>query len=381
MFFPDYVALSIADKALSVIFIILICVTNIALVGRQLSRPMFYRNAKLMAIISLAVGDIILALFPGVITAKIYFNQQWIPICRVNLLSSTYFSLMHFVFGIGLVVLCAESHLRDFIKKSGKETASALVLSSVPWIIGLIVILPLCLVNAEYDFFCRTGVSLKVIIAVSVFVPTSLAVLVCVVNICVTYSTVKPHQIVGTRPPPVVYYHNNVAIPVNQETQYSATSGVNSDSYLHKQDNAKETNLSLTFQPSMTNTPQLQPTAQQSQAGYYQQPGPVYITPHSHQTTVQQGYYQPGVVNIGRPNGQTVAPFGAPSSNRRKEAIMLLAIAIFYFVMVLPNSGVAITNIDWPNPLMFSIVTQTVSWLSMARSWVTPIMMFFYSKF
>lgn len=87
------------------------------------------------------------------------------------------------------------------------------------------------------------------------------------------------------------------------------------------------------------------------------------------------------MVNIGRPNGQTVAPFGAPSSNRRKEAIMLLAIAIFYFVMVLPNSGVAITNIDWPNPLMFSIVTQTVSWLSMARSWVTPIMMFFYSKF
>ncbi|KAK0065852.1 POU domain class 6 transcription factor 2, partial [Biomphalaria pfeifferi] len=221
---PDTDELLIADKALIVIFILLICLINGALIVTQVKKPMFYQSVKLMMIISLAIGDIIFALFPLVVLARGYFEADLtLMTCRLSTNITTYMSyLIHFVYGLGLVVLAAEVFLRNRIQiiHDNYKTLSAVGASGVPWILGLIIVLPLCMSNVNYEYFCINTQSLDSMFGVSVFLPVSLSIVITIVLNCVHFPTSQQGQAISPNQQPKV---------VSQQTY--AQQGVNSTQY------------------------------------------------------------------------------------------------------------------------------------------------------
>jgi hypothetical protein len=72
----DYEAGLLAGKILSIIFIILIVSLNGILILKMVKKPKFFLSPKFMLINSLAIGDLIFALFPIVVSAKIVFGDR-----------------------------------------------------------------------------------------------------------------------------------------------------------------------------------------------------------------------------------------------------------------------------------------------------------------
>ncbi|KAK0065846.1 POU domain class 6 transcription factor 2 [Biomphalaria pfeifferi] len=338
---PDMAQLLIADKALIVIFILLICLINGALIVTQVRKPMFYQRVKLMMIISLAIGDIIFALFPLVVLARRFFEADiTFMTCRLSTNTTTYMSfLIHFVYGLGLVVLAAEVFLRNRIQSihdNNYKIISAVGASSVPWILGLIIILPLCMSKVNYESDCTNSQSLESMIGVSIFLPVSLSIVISIVLNCVHGPTLQQRQIIGTDLQPIIVSQQTVA----------------------QQEN-------FNYNPLNSNP-------------YPQNAAP--YPPHYPYPANQQVMNQSSTVNINLNQG--VSTIHVTPMNQRVEGQKLLLISIIFGLMVVPIASIALRAADivWVDSMTETVVTQFVFWLMAARSFLTPLIMIGYSN-
>ncbi|KAH9507271.1 hypothetical protein Btru_056787 [Bulinus truncatus] len=148
----------------------------------QLKKPNVHMKIKATAFISLAIGDIILALFRLVVLARTFLELGlYVTTCTLSIACVTYYSyLIHFVYGVvgsvpwvhGLVV-------------GSVPCIFGLVVGSVSWIFGLVIALPLCMDRVDYEH-CINHQSVKSMIIVSVFLPELLALVVNFILTCLS---------------------------------------------------------------------------------------------------------------------------------------------------------------------------------------------------
>ncbi|XP_055898717.1 uncharacterized protein LOC106065742 [Biomphalaria glabrata] len=387
---PNTDELLIADKALIVIFILLICLINGALIVTQVRKPMFYQSVKLMMIISLAIGDIIFALFPLVVLARGFFEADpTFMTCRLSTNITTYMSyLIHFVYGLGLVVLAAEVFLRNRIQSihdNNYKSLSAVGASSVPWILGLIIVLPLCMSNVNYEYFCINTQSLDSMFGVSVFLPVSLSIVVSIVLNCVHFPTSQQGQTISTNHQPIVVSQQTVTQQGVNSTQYPPQ-GYAPGNVHHFPTSQQGQVISTNQQPivgSQQAFTQQGNLTQYPPQGYA--PGTVHYNPPSSSPyysypTNQQVMNQSSTVNINLNQG--VNTIQVTPMNQRAEGQRLLLISIIFGLMVVPFASVSLraAYIVWPDLMTKTVVTQSVFWLMAARSCLTPLIMIGYSN-
>uniref|UniRef100_A0A2C9L697 G-protein coupled receptors family 1 profile domain-containing protein n=1 Tax=Biomphalaria glabrata TaxID=6526 RepID=A0A2C9L697_BIOGL len=334
---PDKVQLLIAEQVLTVTFILLICFINWALIITQVKKPMFYQSVKLMMIISLAIGDIIFALFPLVVHARQYFEaDKTFMTCTLLTNATTYmFYLIHFVYGLGLVILAAEVFLRNRIQSihdNRYKIISAVGASSVPWILGLIIILPLCMSNVDYENHCINSQSLESMFGVSVFLPVSLSIVISIDLNCLYGPTLQQRQITDTDLQPIIVSQQTVA---QQENFH--------------------------YNPLNSNP--------------YPQNAVSYPYPAN-----QQVMNQSSTVNINLNQG--VSTIQVTPMNQRIEGQRLILISIIFGLMVVPIASITLraAYIVWVDSMTKTVVTRFFFWLMVARSCLTPLIMIGYSN-
>ncbi|KAK0065849.1 POU domain class 6 transcription factor 2 [Biomphalaria pfeifferi] len=348
---PDMSQLLLADQELIAIFILLICLINGALLITQVKKPMFYDSVKLMMIISLAIGDIIFALFPLVVLAIQYSEADLtFMTCRLITIVTTYMSyLIHFVYGLGLVVLAAEVFLRNRIQsihENNYKIISAVGASSVPWILGLIIILPLCMSNVNYESQCTNSQSLEFMFGVSVFLPVLLSIVISIVLNCVHGPTLQQGQIISTDQQPLIVSEQTV---IQQENiiQYPPQRYAPGNTHYN----------SINSNPCPQNAV----------------PYPPYPYPAN-----QQVMSQSSTVNL----NQGTHTIRETPMHQHAEGQRLLLISIIFGFMVVPIALITIraAHIDWDDSMKKTVVTQFVFWLMVARSCITPLIMISFSN-
>ncbi|CAL1546469.1 unnamed protein product [Lymnaea stagnalis] len=158
---------------------------------------------KTMTILSLATGDVLMALFPMVVTTLILFNAFIPPSCSFNVTYTIYMPyLITFVFGLGLMVLGLEivqHHKISSLSKNSKLICS-LIASSIPWILGLIIILPLGLANIDMDT-CKNSQTIdqfKALIVLGILLPACGAVITSFIVKCIDQA--RYQQLVSSHP-------------------------------------------------------------------------------------------------------------------------------------------------------------------------------------
>ncbi|XP_059176851.1 uncharacterized protein LOC131956434 [Physella acuta] len=190
----DVEAVQYATKALLISFIIVITISNGALVIKIMRRKHFLYSPKHLLLISLAVGDIFLALFALVIQAKLMFQMHELGLeeCRKGIYSNVYANyLPNFVYGFGLVVLSVEFVYRRRSKRrrttGNYELLRSFLISSLPWFHGLyLIVLPQTFAGVDLNT-CRLSFTLERTsgqIVVSMVLPACLALITAVVVVC-----------------------------------------------------------------------------------------------------------------------------------------------------------------------------------------------------
>uniref|UniRef100_A0A2C9KSV5 G-protein coupled receptors family 1 profile domain-containing protein n=1 Tax=Biomphalaria glabrata TaxID=6526 RepID=A0A2C9KSV5_BIOGL len=343
---PDMNQLLIADQALNVIFILLICLINRALLIIQVKKPKFYQSVKLMMIISLAIGDIILALFPLVVLAKFLFeDDKTFMTCRLFTYAITYtLYLIHFVYGLGLVVLAAEVFLRNRIRSihNNYKTISAVGASSVPWLLGLIIILPLCMSKVNYESHCTNSQSLEFMFGVSVFLPVLLSIVISIVLNCVHVPTLQQGQIISTEQQPLI---------VSQQT-------------VNQQENIIQY-PPQGYAPGNTHYNSLNSN-----------PYPQNAVPYPYPAN-QQVMNQSSTVNLNQEDN-TIRE--TPMHQRAEGKLLIISIIFGFMVVPIALITIRAAHIDWDDSMKKTVVTQFVFWLMVARSCITPLIMISFSN-
>ncbi|RUS90470.1 hypothetical protein EGW08_001738 [Elysia chlorotica] len=197
----DYDGRETAWKALIVATIALTLVWNAALfykikkaAGGIVAILTGQRGPRHQTLVSLIIGDVFVALFSLVVFARITFENQTFSIikCREYVLSGAYFSyIMPFVYGVGIVVLALEGILYRRRVRTAPASRSpgalvALAVSTVPWIFGLTIALPLNIVGVDLDscdFHINIGRA-RAIVYVCHVLPVAMAIFFTIVNIC-----------------------------------------------------------------------------------------------------------------------------------------------------------------------------------------------------
>ncbi|CAG5130519.1 unnamed protein product [Candidula unifasciata] len=436
----DYVAILDAYKGLSICFIISITLSNCVLIFKTIQKGRFIYIPRSLILISLAIGDIFLALFGLVVLARTFFEglsvvSDFACSTQQALRSYVYF-LIHFVYGVGLIVLALEFVQRNRTPQPNENAASSIVKSIVysafPWISGLVIILPLTIANA-YIYGYKNGIDvcamfvslsrLNAMYVVSVILPAIVSVGVCGAVMCVklspaSYSSspavvtyqVPPHTVVATShhtinvvnaAGPPQYPGGLQTYPINstqgqQMHSVNGESGTSQPQVAISNDKPGNNNNQQIF-----TTPNVQYPAQQYPMQQYpvqQYPGqqypiqqyPVqqqYPTPQYSvqypppQFPVQQQYTaytaQPNVVYA--PPAQIVHQQNTTVPlDPAKERKIFLIIALIFFICVVPYASFAIgVQSDTTNILgdfdSYMVAQLCLFWLSVSRSLVTPI--------
>ena len=130
--------------------------------GGILVIPTCMRGPRFQTLVSLIIGDIVVAFFPMIVKANIK-TSDFYKKCKVWVLSDIYLRhMMSFVYGMGLVVLAVECMV---YRRRTRAAASSLnprrlstpgapvsfMVSAVPWIFGLVLVLPLSLADLHFD--------------------------------------------------------------------------------------------------------------------------------------------------------------------------------------------------------------------------------------
>ncbi|BFZ13192.1 hypothetical protein BsWGS_16231 [Bradybaena similaris] len=138
-----------ANKGLTVCFILAILFANIFLIYTTVRKSKFLYKPKSLLLISMAIGDIFLALFPMVVLARALFEGTELELSCVTATASTVYLkfLIHFVYGFGLITMAVELVCRYKTRqkpaKDVRDVVRSLIFSAVPWFLGLIIILPI----------------------------------------------------------------------------------------------------------------------------------------------------------------------------------------------------------------------------------------------
>lgn len=148
----DFLALDRATRGMFIINISLIFVINAILIFKIVRENGFLRRPKNLILVSLSIGDLILALFSLLLNALVQFNEAQVG-CRTFYLASVYeIFLIHFVYGIGLVVLCIELVVRYKVQSFSYTNNKVLLgvsFSALPWVLGLATVLPLTMIDMD----------------------------------------------------------------------------------------------------------------------------------------------------------------------------------------------------------------------------------------
>lgn len=324
----DHEILTKANKGLAIGFIVCISVINILLIIKTAFKKGFIYYPWSLTIISLALGDIFLALYSLVVYCIALFEAESYS-CRLSVSFLVYiYFLIHCVYGVGMIVLAVEMvirHKRRFlIRRKPTEILIALICSLIPWIVGLGVVIPLTLVGTDWET-CTQVLTLERNMARyygSVIIPAGLAVIVCIVASCIP-----------STPRGVIYESN------------TQTTG----------EVAIKTNASAEFPMNSTKTKYVM-SNQSDKSGVHNEP--VYHIPDGEQE-------QPIIVHTGR------------------EKIVLVLTSIIFFLCVVPNAAFTIhLLLGIPEDLsvfVYSVLTQAFYWLSIFRSLITPLIWLVFS--
>ncbi|KAH9504342.1 hypothetical protein Btru_064683 [Bulinus truncatus] len=336
-----------SQKSVVIITTVLICSTNLFLIARQVAKRLFYNSPKLMTVIALAAGDILFALFPMAIEASIIFNPETTSIrCGVYILYVTYQNyLLHFVYGAGLIMLMTESVYKERLLPEINVKLRAVIVSSTPWLIGLIVVLSLCLTKVDYTVRCVSNRPVEALYAATVFLPVCLAVLVAiVVNFAKLPTTPQQRQGPLFSQQPVV---------------------------THNQQNVSTVGDTYALSPIPTQNPK-----QQSALDLTNQPNTIQ---HS---TNQNSTSQYSMIQQGAPHMDAfLNATQAPTQNSRAELRRLALITALFFIMVtpLPSLVIAMKNMTYDNSSAINVIYQIFYWLMVSRSFITPAIMMSYA--
>ncbi|XP_055872474.1 uncharacterized protein LOC129923791 [Biomphalaria glabrata] len=143
------------NTALSVVFILLIVLVNGALVALHARRKGFYKNNKSMLKISMAIGNLVLTMFPLIVLAKFYNEDDYLPSISLLQKVTTCNLVLHFINVHCLTLLGADVLIKKAVPEVFNKLALALLTCSLPWIFSICIVLPLDLDLGQDLFMSR----------------------------------------------------------------------------------------------------------------------------------------------------------------------------------------------------------------------------------
>ncbi|BFZ13195.1 hypothetical protein BsWGS_16234 [Bradybaena similaris] len=410
----DSEALYEANKGLSICCIIAITITNCILIYKQFRKGSLIYTPRSLVLTSLAIGDIFLALFALVFLARLLFETYFTYECSTYKAFQSYsYYLIHFVYGLGLAVLAGEFLQRHRTPQPTGNTSSSLVKSIVysacPWILGLVIIIPLTMANTYGGRYSHDGCQfitpsrLKAMHAVSVILPAILAVLVCIAvmfvklpyqsssSAAVTYqgptqgvvitsqntnvgNAAAPQQYPGSNAAAAPYYHNT-SIPgpqlylSNGQTGSSQMQMASANDRPHHNPGGQIFSTPNAQYPVQQYPIQQYPVQQYPGQQYPPTQNPVQYPPP--QFPAQQYTTQSNVVFTAPTNVVYQQNTTAPNPDKEKKA--LLVAAIVYFVCVVPHASYVVHYTSTADTDSSVVAENLLFWLSIARSLITPI--------
>uniref|UniRef100_A0A0B7A994 G-protein coupled receptors family 1 profile domain-containing protein n=1 Tax=Arion vulgaris TaxID=1028688 RepID=A0A0B7A994_9EUPU len=377
---PDinYHALLRANKVLVVKSIFFIVMFNLIMISKTKGNRGFMYNPRSLTLISMGIGDIILALFPLVVDAIMVYHGK-LESCQTLNMSYLYGEiLIHFVYAVGLIVLAVElvyRYKRQFtVTNTYRNIMISIICSAVPWFLGLVIILPMMLINTEWSM-CGgvTRYRWMAVYSVAVVLPVCLALIVCSVVQCIrlptTNDAVASAQNTG-------YISQQYPMTDVTDTQHITTSPPDYDEM-------NTNDRSALIQYVTEETPP-QPLVQRYPApkfaNYYPLP-PQY--PQQQQQMVQSSVVLSGPVYTAQTGNPLMSDNPAVSINQnpQKEKQTLLAVSILMFICVMPFTVYVMMSLnrdpildtDTHNKYISEILHWSFIWLSRFRSIITPI--------
>ncbi|XP_059176856.1 uncharacterized protein LOC131956437 [Physella acuta] len=339
-------------KALHIVFIILIVLSNGALIFRIWSQKQFFYSAKYLLLVSLSIGDIFLALYSLVIQTWVLFQDlsQREAGCRLTITAAVYKTfLLNFVHGTGLVTLSAEYIHRCRSNRQRTKTQtdilSGMFISCIPWMLGLAIILPLAIVGIDFDT-CNGWYEISRLHAVyilSFILPAVIAIVTAICASCVKKDLIPQQQIELTP-------QQNQAFSI-QSSQWETQDAPVCVGYHKHQDQQND------YTPQ--STPQYNYPPQTAPYNNYPQQYPPPSTPAMNNT--QFNYVVKG---------------------RNYEKNTILSLAFLFFFLVLPQAIFYVTydlNLLENSDLFLPVVVYTgihdgLMWLAYLRSVITPLL-------
>ncbi|CAL1546467.1 unnamed protein product [Lymnaea stagnalis] len=368
-----------AKKCLHIIFIILILLANGLLIFKNVRKCDFMHKPKTLTILSLAMGDVLLALFPMVVTTGLLFGDLTTLSCSSISSYSVYMPYMiTFVYGLGLMVLGLEivqHHKISSLSKNSKIICS-LIASSSPWILGLIIFLPLGFANIDMDTceWNQTIAQLKALIVLGILLPACVAVITSIIVKCIDQA--KYQQLVNTNPQVMVDLNTHNAAYDNAPCSLQLESNPTAPFNTYPQPSGFTT-------PTYPAELQCPNDQQQSQQFYDPQSAQPYALP-TKQHYIHSGDQHGNSVIVPTPMAtmETAVEVAIDSTQRRNR---LLVISIIYFILVTP---LAIFHLGYslnPDPIRMGLLASVtidhmVYWLNVIRSVITPLIMHGYSN-
>ncbi|KAK0055478.1 hypothetical protein Bpfe_014989 [Biomphalaria pfeifferi] len=370
------------NAALSVVFILLTVLVNGALLALHARRNGFYKNNKSMITISMAIGNLVLAMFPLIVLAKFYNEDDYLPSTSLQLRVATYSVMLHFINVHCLTLLGADVLIKKAVPEAFNKhkLALALLTCSLPWIFNICLVLPLYI---DTDLLLSRFILLLVLFPF--FTLTSL-----ISNIV---SVIMTKRMLGYRQGVIINLNENINQAgqlqyLNQQplngSQWSVSSYPNlsnvglaeSSANVSRRDDIL-TSQQTSNQHEHSNSTSMEPATQASQVSHAnQQPMTPWALPNiSNSTTlapgilISQGYYQ-------QPNPPTVAPISdnveGSAPNLRHEIIQLVS-SILHLLMVMPS--LFITSYENAFFDCDNEICQAIMWLQFASSILIPIIL------
>ncbi|BFZ13251.1 hypothetical protein BsWGS_16290 [Bradybaena similaris] len=333
----DVAALNTADEGLSIVFIVCISVINILLITKLAFKKECIYSPRNLTMISLAIGDIFLAMFCLVIKTRVLFDRVYLGCgLMVTYLLYTYY-LIHFVYGVGLTVLAVElmtRHRRRLVSRTPADFLKTVLCSAIPWVFGLVVILPLTLVGFDWQT-CNDGQDRSLAkLCVSIIFPAAISVVACVTA---SFSRATPRAVVYQR---TTQSKDGLLNTINTNTEfpvYGTTAKYGHPYQIHKNGvwNDSFANTSATFQHTTDEPPVFIPSAD------YDQEQPIVVV-------------------------------------TAREKIVLVITSIIFFLCVVPSAAFNIHGhrgefADQLSTFAFTVLYKGFNWLSIFRSMVTPL--------
>uniref|UniRef100_A0A2C9LZE3 G-protein coupled receptors family 1 profile domain-containing protein n=1 Tax=Biomphalaria glabrata TaxID=6526 RepID=A0A2C9LZE3_BIOGL len=347
----DREAMMITSKVFLIIFIIAILIINGLLLAKHVRKTYFWNSPKNLTFISMAIGDIFLALFPLVVEAKFIFDfdMSMADNCSLNLAYESYmYHLIHFVYGVSLVLLNVEILFRlrlqyfVFLKKYLVPVLG----SCIPWFLGLIIVLPLCL---SHTYRCKTWYTVETF-SVTVIVPACLAL----TTSCVSF---------------FLKCHKDKASAVKSNPDVNLTQAPDNRPNVYSKSQTSTTVQLSQEQQIFIETGQ-QPEQKDSSLDRKQQQQLFLDREEPHHPILIQAT-QPQKLS----RRQNKNPVYTSQANPKKEQLRILIVSIVFFFMVIPFAALKIylhfSYIDDRDT--YILLYRIFYWMMLSRSFLTPI--------